>query len=164
MSDDEKKESRKVSDKKYSEENKESINLYKKQWAKENKEKVKNANTKYIKNKRLNDPIFRLKDIIGSIIRDSLKRKGFKKNSRSIEILGCSIEHFKEYIESKFEIWMTWDNYGNPKDGFYEIEKTWDLDHIIPLRTAVDENEIIKLNHFTNLQPLCSYNNRFIKK
>lgn len=59
---------------------------------------------------------------------------------------------------------MTWDNYGNPKDGFYEIEKTWDLDHIIPLRTAVDENEIIKLNHFTNLQPLCSYNNRFIKK
>ena len=158
------KESRKVSDKKYSEENKESINLYKKQWAKENKEKVKNANTKYIKNKRLNDPIFRLKDIIGSIIRDSLKRKGFKKNSRSIEILGCSIEHFKEYIESKFEIWMTWDNYGNPKDGFYEIEKTWDLDHIIPLRTAVDENEIIKLNHFTNLQPLCSYNNRFIKK
>lgn len=71
---------------------------------------------------------------------------------------------FKEYIESKFEIWMTWDNYGNPKDGFYEIEKTWDLDHIIPLRTAVDENEIIKLNHFTNLQPLCSYNNRFIKK
>lgn len=158
------KDSKKISDKNYSEKNRENISQYKKQWAKDNPDKVRSTNTKYIQNKRINDPLFKLKDKISSIIRDSLKRSGFKKNSRSIEILGCSIEYFKEYIESKFEIWMTWDNYGNPKDGIYEVNKTWDLDHIIPLRSGNTEEEIIKLNYYTNLQPLCSYNNRFIKK
>lgn len=59
---------------------------------------------------------------------------------------------------------MTWDNKGNPKDGIYELNKTWDVDHIIPLSSAKSVEDIIKLNHYTNLQPLCSYVNRFIKK
>ena len=59
---------------------------------------------------------------------------------------------------------MNWDNYGNPKDGILEINKTWDIDHIIPTTTAKTEEELIKLNHFTNLQPLCSYYNRITKR
>ena len=59
---------------------------------------------------------------------------------------------------------MNWDNYGNPKDGIYELSKTWDIDHMIPISSAKTEEELIKLNHYTNLQPLCSYVNRFIKK
>jgi hypothetical protein len=59
---------------------------------------------------------------------------------------------------------MTWDNYGNPKDGVLEPKKSWDFDHIIPVSSATSEDEILKLNHYTNLQPLCSYNNRIIKK
>ena len=58
---------------------------------------------------------------------------------------------------------MTWDNHGNPKDGIYELNKTWDLDHIIPISTAISEEDVIRLNHHTNFQPLCSYTNRFIK-
>jgi hypothetical protein len=72
----------------------------------------------------------------------------------------CTHENFKLYLESKFEPWMTWDNYGlyngTPEYG-------WDIDHIIPSSTAKDEFEIISLNHYTNLQPLCSYYNRVIK-
>ena len=49
-------------------------------------------------------------------------------------------------------------------DRIYEINKTWDIDHIIPLNSASIEDDIIKLNNYTNLQPLCSYYNRFIKK
>ena len=79
-------------------------------------------------------------------------------------ILGCNSQTLKQHLESKFESWMNWDNYGNPKDGVYEPNKTWDIDHIIPLSSAINEEELIKLNHYTNLQPLCSYNNRFIKK
>ena len=58
---------------------------------------------------------------------------------------------------------MNWNNYGNPKDGILELNKTWDLYHIKPLITGKTEEEIIKLNHFTNYQPLCSYINRINK-
>jgi len=40
----------------------------------------------------------------------------------------------------------------------------WDLDHIIPTSSVNTEDELIKLNHFSNIQPLCSYINRYIKK
>ena len=56
---------------------------------------------------------------------------------------------------------MNWENYG-----LYISKKLnygWDIDHIIPLNVAKTEDEIIILNHYTNLQPLCSYTNRNIK-
>jgi len=55
---------------------------------------------------------------------------------------------------------MTWEN-----KGLYngELSYGWDIDHIIPLSSASTEEELIKLNHYTNLQPLCSYINRYIK-
>jgi len=40
----------------------------------------------------------------------------------------------------------------------------WDMDHIIPIASAESEEDIIKLNHYTNLQPLCSFVNRVIKR
>ena len=41
---------------------------------------------------------------------------------------------------------------------------SWDVDHIVPLSTAKNKNDIIRLNHYTNLRPLCAYNNRWIKR
>jgi hypothetical protein len=32
------------------------------------------------------------------------------------------------------------------------------------ITSATSEDDVIKLNHYTNLQPLCSYTNRYIKK
>ena len=49
---------------------------------------------------------------------------------------------------------MTLDNHGT----------YWEIDHIIPLATATTEEDIIRLNHYTNLQPLEAYYNRHIKK
>jgi hypothetical protein len=83
------------------------------------------------------------------------------KESKSIELLGCSIDEFRLYLESNFEDWMNWDNYGkyngSPMSG-------WDIDHKIPLSSAKNKEDLEKLNHYTNLQPLCSYINRNIKK
>lgn len=154
----------KISDKKYALKNKEKIRERQREWVKNNPDKIRISNAKYHKNKLLTNNIYKLKHVIGNIIRDSLKRKGYSKNSKSVDILGCTINHFKVYIESKFLDWMTWENYGNPKDGIFELNKTWDIDHIIPLNNGLNEDDIIKLNHYTNLQPLCSYYNRFIKK
>lgn len=64
-------------------------------------------------------------------------------------------------MESKFEPWMNWNNYGLYNG---ELNYGWDIDHIVPISSANTEEEIIKLNHYTNLQPLCSKTNRYIKK
>ena len=45
-----------------------------------------------------------------------------------------------------------------------ELNYGWDIDHIIPTHIAKTEEELIGLNHYTNLQPLCSHINRNIKK
>ena len=60
-------------------------------------------------------------------------------------------------------MWMSWSNYGNWNGYPKELNAAWDIDHIIPISTAETEEEIIKLSHYTNLQPLCSYTNRHIK-
>jgi len=84
-----------------------------------------------------------------------------KNNKKTITILGCSITEFGKYLESKFDDWMNWDN-----KGLYngEFNYGWDIDHIIPVSTTETEEEILRLNHYTNLQPLCSKINRDIKK
>jgi len=76
-------------------------------------------------------------------------------------MLGCTFEEFKTHLESRFEPWMSWDNYGKyngtPNHG-------WDVDHVVPLSSAKTEEDVIRLNHYNNLQPLCSKINRDIKK
>ena len=136
-----------------------------KNWKDNNKELVKAYYTKYNREykkiKRKNDPLFKLTENLRIINARSFKNKGFKKNSKTERILGNSFKEIKIYLESKFEPWMTWENYGlyNGK-----LQYGWDIDHIIPLSSASSLEELIKLNHYTNLQPLCSYTNRYIKK
>ena len=91
---------------------------------------------------------------------NSFRLNEFKKNQRTEEILGCSFEEFKLHLESNFEDWMSWENKGLFNG---EINYGWDIDHIIPISSASTEDDIIKLNHYTNLQPLCSFTNRHIK-
>ena len=146
--------------KEYRENNKEKTKL----WFKNNKEKINYNKNEYQKNKRKNNPLFKLSSNIRTLIYKSIKKNDYQKNNKTETILGCSFEDFKLFLESKFESWMNWDNYGNPKDNIFGLNKTWDIDHIMPLASAKSEEEIIKLNHYTNLRPLCSYINRNIKK
>ena len=59
---------------------------------------------------------------------------------------------------------MNWENKGNWNGIPKTVNVAWDIDHIIPLDTAKCEADVIRLNHWTNLQPLCSYTNRIIKR
>ncbi len=133
---------------------------YKKQSAdyrKANKEKVAAAKHKYQVSKLANDPIFKLSRSIRNNIRMSFKQG--KKPSRTTEILGCTTDEFRDHLSSKFEQWMTFENYGK-----------WHLDHIIPismscqLSTDSEQIECIKLLcHYTNYQPLDAIVNTTIK-
>jgi hypothetical protein len=126
-----------------------------------NRDEIIYRNSEYRNNRLKDDLIFKLKHRYRSLISYSYKSKSIKKNSKTQDILGCSFEYFKLYLESKFDYWMTWEN-----KGLYngELNHGWDIDHIIPLSSAETEEDIVKLNHYTNLQPLCSYTNRYIKR
>lgn len=127
---------------------------YQKGYALLNKGKISAYKMEYQRNRRINDPVYKLKYVVARMIRNSLKCKGLSKNKRSKDILGCTIEFFKIYIEERFIDDMSWENYGT----------NWDIDHIMPLSTADTEEEVLKLNHYTNLQPLDSYINRNVKR
>ncbi len=135
--------------------------IRRKQWIKNNYERFREIQNRYKNKKRKNDLIYKLKYSISNLIRDSFKNKNYKKKSRTTEILGCSCESFKLYLELKFESWMTWENYGLWNG---ELNNGWDIDHIIPVSSGNSEEEIIRLNHYSNFQPLCSHKNRYIKR
>jgi hypothetical protein len=144
--------------------NKEKIDKKNKNYYLNNKEKFYDNSNKLVKKKKSESSLFRLTINVRCLVSRTIKIGGYSKNSNTEKILGCSFDEFKLYLESKFESWMNWDNNGNPKDGIIEINKSWDIDHIIPVGSAKTEEELLKLNHYSNLQPLCSYTNRYIKK
>jgi hypothetical protein len=115
-----------------------------------NKEKIKNYIRDYVYNRRKEDFLFYFKERVKGNISKSFKRgeKKFNKKLRCEEILGCSIYDFKNYIQSKFSKGMTFNNFGE-----------WHLDHIVPLSTAKTEDDVVKLCHYTNYQPLWAEDN-----
>ena len=44
---------------------------------------------------------------------------------------------------------MCWNNYGD-----------WQVDHITPLASAQTKEDLVKLCHYSNLQPLWAFDNR----
>lgn len=143
--------------KKYAIENKEKIAEYQKNYKILNKER----RAEYEKEKQLSDPLYYLTCKMRKNVLKAFRSRKYKKKSKTEDILGCSFEEFKEHIESQFEDWMNWDNRGLYNG---EYNYGWDIDHITPLSTAACEKDIYSLNHYTNLQPLCSKVNRDEKR
>jgi hypothetical protein len=118
---------------------------YIKNWKSENNEHIK----EYKNNRYNNDPLYKLTHNVRTRVRDFLKFKNITKNNKTFDIVGCSPEFLKEYIEQKFTEGMSWDLMGQ------HIH----IDHIIPLSLANTEEEVYKLCHYTNLQPLWAEDN-----
>jgi len=135
--------------KNYYQKNKEHILEYQKSWRKENKKITYEKNKDYQKNRKHKDPLYKMKCNMRSLISISMKQKGFKKTAKAHMILGCSYEEFKIWIENRFMEGMTWENYG-----------MWEYDHIIPISSATSEEDVIRLNHYTNFQPLWEPDNK----
>lgn len=126
---------------------KEKCQSYSSAYKKKNKERVNAYNSSYVKHRKEKDSLFRLRISIRSLI-SMYVNKHYRKNKRTEDILGCSMEEFYKYIETKFQDGMSWDNYGK-----------WHLDHIKPISLAKTEEEIYELNRYTNFQPLWAIDN-----
>jgi hypothetical protein len=110
-------------------------------WQKNNKNKI----TKRFMLKYNTDILFKLSHNLRRRINQYL----IKKNKSTLKILGCTPIFLKEYLEQKFTEGMSWDLMG----------KYIHIDHIIPLSSAKTEEEVYKLCHYTNLQPLWAKDN-----
>lgn len=158
--------------KKYSLKNKDKVSYYQKIYRLKNKDKLSKSKKLYqIKNRELindkicakkqNSPLFKLSCNIRTLVSKNITKQGYTKKSKTYEILGCSFDYIVKYIEGQFKEWMSWENYGKYNG---EINYGWDIDHIIPLCSARNENELLELFNYKNLRPVCSYHNRVIKR
>lgn len=93
-------------------------------------------------------------DRIRTLIRNSFRRRGLRKNTKTSELLGCSTAEFKAYLESRFSDGMSWANYGNGHG-------KWNIDHIIPL-SMFDLSSLSQQKlafKFSNCRPLWAIDN-----
>lgn len=135
----------KISKKKYNEKNKDKIQKNQKKYSKENRSVL----TQKEKDRRNSDHLFRTKKYVRNRINQYLKSKNYKKNNKSFDLVGCSPEFLKEYIENQFTEGMSWELMG----------KYIHIDHKIPLSFGKNENEVKELCHYSNLQPLWAKDN-----
>lgn len=130
------------------------IKQYSQKYRKVNKSKIKARKTQYEKTRKKNDLLYNFKHKVRQLIIQAFKRSktsSFKKRTKSSELLGCTIDQLRDHLASKFQPGMTFENHGQ-----------WHIDHIIPLASAKTQEEVEKLCHYTNLQPLWAADN--IKK
>ena len=116
---------------------------YNKKYAVLNRDTIRKQKREYQINRIKTDPLFRFNRNLRCLIKQSIIHQGFTKKSKTFQIIGCSFEEAILHFQSKFTDGMTIANHGE-----------WHIDHIIPMSTAKTEEEAIKLNHISNLQPL----------
>ena len=132
----------------YRETHQEEVKASRTRYNRENRQK----RTDYERNKRRSDPVYKFRSSFTSLISQYLRKHGYKGDKRTWKVVGCDFDTFLEYITSQFEEGMTLENYGH-KNG------CWNIDHIIPICTAKTDEDLERLNHYTNLRPMWATDN-----
>jgi len=116
-----------------------------------NKEKTRAYASIYRRLRRQN-PGIRLKMNARSRFFKVMKKvKAVQTTDSFNDFIGCSSAFLRKHIESQFEPWMNWDNYG----------PGWQMDHKIPLKffDLFDQDQAKSAFHFSNLKPVsAAYN------
>lgn len=126
-------------DKIYREKNK--LMLYSR--LKENKDRYREKIRKRKNERYYNDISYRLESNMRSRLNIAIKHGN--KSGSTVSLIGCTIDFLKSYLESKFELGMSWEN----REEFH-------IDHILPISSfdLSDPEQQKKCFHYTNLQPL----------
>lgn len=123
------------------------------EWRKNNRQKFNDYMRGWRGRKKATDPNWVFAQKVRSKMR--LLVRGHRKSASTEKLLGCTILAFKSYLESLWEPWMSWANYGN-KAG------QWCIDHIFPVE-AFDLSDPVAQRvcfHYTNQRPLGVKENR----
>jgi hypothetical protein len=140
---------------KWYEQNKEHRKEYLKEYREKNADKIRETKRNYEKNRKSNDPLYKLISNFRTAIYQVLKENNIKKNGHYFEILKYTPEQLINHLEKQFSDEMTWDNYGD-----------WHVDHKHPISLynikEIGDNEFMKCWSLDNLQPMWGVDN--IKK
>ena len=153
---------KKVADKKWRDSNKEYMSNKSKTWYEQNKEhrkeylkeyreknidKIREVKRNYERNRKHNDPAYKLIANFRTAIYTVLKENNMNKYGHYFEILRYSPDDLIESLEKQFKDGMTWDNYGE-----------WHVDHILPITyfkfSDVGDDEFLRCWSLENLQPM----------
>lgn len=134
---------------KYKEEYKAKYKAKYKIYDKEYREKHKEEYREYIRTRMETDSFFRAISNLRCRVRMAFKRIKAGKPTRTRELLGIDYQTVLKHIEQQFTEGMEWGKIGK------EIH----IDHVIPLSSAKDLDELIALCHYSNLQPLWAEDN-----
>ncbi len=135
----------------------------------ENKKDIKYQSSKRWRNNKIKlDASFKLRSRVSNSINFYLKKSFSSKNNQSIiSFLPYSIEDLQKHLESQFEPWMSWENWGMYHSDTWDDKDpstwTWQIDHIIPHSTfkyqSMTENSFKECWSLENLRPLSSKKN-----
>ena len=130
--------------------NREYVMSKSKQYYEEHKEEINKTALNYKRKRLAEDPVFRLICNLRSRVKNAIKADSGEKAEKTMELLGCSVQHVRYHIKSQFTEGMTWENYGE-----------WHVDHVRPCASfnLEDPEEQKKCFHWTNLQPLWAIDN-----
>lgn len=119
-----------------------------KHWKKRNPEGGRARNRRRVKQRCASDPAYALRSRLRKRIKKALDARGLRKRVGTTSIVGCSWDELRGHIEAQFSPGMRWDNRGQ-----------WHVDHIVPMALATTEQDVIDLNHYSNLRPLWGEDN-----
>jgi hypothetical protein len=149
-------------------ENKDAKSIYNKIYLLNNRKAIREYQNNYSRDKRRSDPSFRLKSIVSTRIFKVLKKQNSSKNNESCsKYLPYTFDELRVHLESLFEEWMNWNNYGRyGLDGWIDDDITtwtWTIDHVIPQSklpyTSMDDDNFNKCWALENLRPLSAKQN-----
>lgn len=142
----------------YNKKNPDKVKAYRKEYWKNNKEEMNKNRIARLKVRRKEDPVFNLKHSLLTQLRKTVaKNTSYSTKSRLYEITGLTYEQLIEHFYSTFEL-----RYGEDRSSI-DWSKV-QIDHIIPVSTASSEEEVKRLNHYTNLRLLYKKDNMDKKK
>jgi hypothetical protein len=149
----------------YYDNNKFSVLKRQNEYQKLNRAEATEYHNNYVKKRTTTDPIFRLRRNVSSTIYLTLKSNGSSKRGESVmKYLSYTIEELRKHLESQFEPWMNWDNWGVYNTSTYDDQDSstwrWNIDHIVPqsklpYTSMMDEN-FQKCWALKNLRPMLS--------
>lgn len=130
--------------------NKDEILAANKSWKSSNIERSRAYHKNYSRTQYHKNPEFKMRRNLANRLGKALEGK--KKSSKTLELLGCSLDSLREHLEKQFQPGMTWKNHN--KAG-------WHIDHKRPCADfdLTDPAQQRACFHFSNLQPLWAIDN-----